>query len=233
VEGLEHCFISVGEDVTEVSEFGITVKGRKNKLYIYSSNNEAVSRYILKRKNEDDFDILLPGVFCNNLRDMVRKLGAGVMTFYDNYVFATFSDDGKFVGLYSKLKPVELLPFEKTLKKFTKVEDFIPVDEEFISIIKKSLVLTANDTDKIITVDVSSKSIGFCCDTGMGKLSDSLQKECQIGECRFKIDAFLLNLSISRIEEFTFIEKDGRIYFVGRAENFLHLIESFSDEISF
>jgi DNA polymerase III sliding clamp (beta) subunit (PCNA family) len=232
VFGISKCLISVSDNFIEKSQSGITVDAHSGGVFLYSTDDVCLSKYITKQECEKSAKVILPKLFCTQLASWQKALGDGVLAIGLDYVKAEFSE-GKAI-LFSKIDPEdEFLDFEDVIAQ-SYYEDTVTIDipEKLEEILQRCSLITSSKMEQFVTIGLGKNSINLLAEgkNGVHKITDKIRVRGIDGDCSFEMDCNLLLRGIGHVGKMTFNTENpadiDTILFVGQSDNFLHLINS-------
>lgn len=178
IKGLKLCMISVNKEGPTAAEKGITFSLGKES-YLYTTNNDTISRYKLDKKILDDtFKIIVPGEFCAKVVEMSRDYPSKEIVLYvdESFVVATFEEKAY---VFSKLKPeAESFSFSSIIESTGgDTAEFVTIPEDFTNAVDRSSILLNNEFDKMAKFTVQGDEVTLETSTGIGETKDVIAFE--------------------------------------------------------
>jgi DNA polymerase III sliding clamp (beta) subunit (PCNA family) len=228
IVGLEKCLVSLVDNIGITSMSGITLDVSPKFSALYSTDDSTISEYVLSDFSTKEFiKILLPKLFCEQIIIWFREFGGGMLVLGNNEIRVGFSAG----EIYTRIsKEVEFVNFKKILSQFSDLK-FVDVPENLDSILTRSLLFTSSEIIRGVKVEVNDNNLDFMSKGKYGYNRDSSSIGSNFGDLEFNMDSKLIKRALPLIKEFSLVNKDEMsIVFIGRDDNFIHLISSFSKE---
>ena len=229
ITGVSKCLISVSEDQRVENQCGVILDLSDRIQYLYSTNEDCISRYRLKRFTpKERIKILIPKLFCEQLISLFKEYKECEFYLDKDFILARWKN----AFLYSKIKTeINFLDFKSVIETSLKGSDYImqKVPENMVSILERSIMFSGNEMDKIIKFEAEAKKIICLTESNHGNIRDHIEFEDSIGEFIVRLESNELKECVNNISHIGFIITDDSTMIIGEDENYLMLISSFAD----
>lgn len=223
--GLKLCLSSIGDQ--QPIQMGVTLTETKSKLFFYSTNNHAISRYFMTLSLGCFDNDILPTSFCNAVIKGSEVYGTKEVSISKGkeFVIVTF---GKKCKIYAKLiRNKDPLDFEKVVQQhlpdnYKTNKQKLPT--EFADSFQRALIILGTELSKLAIVGIDSNVITVEARSPMGKLKSSAEFKKSFGKGflkgEFRADAELALRALEHAESICF-GKNSIIFFKGA---YMHLL---------
>lgn len=228
IDGLEKCLISVSDNPQMQNQTGVTFISSK-KPFLYSTDGICISQYKLDNSGGDEFIVMLPKLFCEQLIIWFREFGKGTILFGKKFVQADFISG----FLHTQLDmEMEFLDFAGEFSKIFKSElEFTKTPEELSTILDRSLLFSSSskELDQFVDIEIDEGFMEVKTTTANGNIKDEVDLgKAKTEDLKFRIDSKLLKRAVDSTTEMTFSSIENCELFVGRGTKFLHVVNSFA-----
>ncbi len=221
--GLSKCLMSVSDNPATKNIYGLTLINSKKEAGIYATDLKTLSKYVLPSLHSKPFKVLLPKLF-TSLLTAIGKENEGELCLGDDFILVYFSD----VLLYTKIQTeIDFLDYETELKRHI-VENltFQTRTETFLPCLSRALIFLSEEIDQFITVTINKKTLNLFTQSPHGNLKEDVDLEKSLPNMQFRIDARLLENGLLATKNFTIRQTSEGTVFIGKDDNFLHLVVS-------
>lgn len=229
--GLRRSLISVSTNSLQRSQYGITLISDKKGAHMYSTDNLRISKYSLEEPvhKKAKIKVLLPQVFCELLLSISKEcdISGCDIVIGEDFISAFFEEEGTTV--YSKLLlDVDFLDFEAIIGNYYSdgEDDFQEVPEVFITALERTALLTAKEAEQLVQLAADGDLLTVSAKSSYGDIREDIAFEEELDEVSFTMDSSLLLGAIKAVDEMMF----GPSIFIGKSENFVHLLMGFVDK---
>ena len=229
INGISKCLVSVNDNQLIENQCGIILDLSGRTQYLYSTNEDCISRYRLKRfTSKERIKILIPKLFYEQLISLFKEYKECEFFLDKDFILARWKD----AFLYSKIKAdITFLDFKSVIQSSLKDNNHSlqKVPENMISLLERSIMFSGDEIDKVIKFEVVNKIVICLTESNHGNIKDHMEFKESIGEFVVRLDSSLLKEGISNISNIGFINVNDSIVVVGEDDNYLMLLSSFVD----
>ena len=225
--GLKLCLSSVGDQ--QPIQMGVTLTGIKSNMFLYSTNNKAISRYVMKLSLECFKDDILPTSFCNAVIKASEIYGTDNVSVSKGkeFVIITFGDRCKVYGKLIRNK--DPLDFEKVVKQHLP-ENYKgskqKLGKDFSESFQRALIILGAEISKLTLVTIDWKVVTVEARSSAGKLKSSSEFRKTFGKGflngEFRVDAELALKALENADYVCF-GKNSIIFSKG---SYMHLLSA-------
>jgi len=225
VNGLQLCLSSIGDQMP--SQMGVTLNQAGKKLFMYSTNNKAISKYTMAAIGVPGLDnIILPTVFCAAVLKGAQTYGQESMTLAvaKDFVVVRF---GKECALYGKLvNNKDPLNFEDVIathiaKDYDKKKQSVP--KNFYETFERAQLILTNDLNKVANIHLSQNTLSVEAKSALGKVKSSAVFKKEWKETRLVLDVELACKAAEHCTE-VYFGKDVVVFSQGP---YMHLLSTY------
>lgn len=229
--GIKKCLTIAEKNQLHLNICGVTVQAEDNKLFLYSTNGEFVSRYLCKDSIEAEFKVLLSNELCKKMLTIKDNILGGII-FIEKNIIRIDTENSTFFSITDSELDVELLDYSKIFKKYkVSALDYFKTPEDFTDILQRSVILTKNSLDKSVDLEISQDKISVKTKSENDRAEEQLQILGEVMQCQFTFDAPLLKVLIDEaVNEIGVLNSDTNIL-VGKSDNFLVLMSSLDKKV--
>lgn len=225
VNGLKLCLSSIGDQ--QPVQMGITLTEGKSSLFFYSTNNKAISRYVMKLSLGCFENDILPTSFCNAVIKGSEVYGTKDVSISKGKEFVIISFGTK-CKIYGKLiRNRDPLDFEKVVKQHLPAEyrkNRQKLGTEFSESFQRALIILGAELSKLVVVNIDSNVISVEARSSAGKLKSSVEFKKSFGKGflrgQFRVDAELALKALEHADYICF-GKNSMIFLKG---SYMHLL---------
>lgn len=224
-KALQLCLVSVGQQ--NPNQMGITLDKRKDRLYFYSTNNSAISRYHMpfEKSSEDMSNVVFSTQFCQGLLKAYAAYGDQGVSFSITKGYCIFFF-GEECAVYGKLvNNPDPYDFEDIISKHTKNwrKKRQKVPPNFAEIFDRSLLVLQRDLQKLVSLEVLGNTVSVEASSSLGKVkSSAVFPKTFLDDKTLSIDAEFAAKAASSCEQVFFGE--GAVVF--SKGNYTHLVST-------
>lgn len=191
VVGIEHCLMSVGNDVSHAAQMGVTLAAEEGLAVLYSTDNFTVSRYKTqaKLKLPGDAPVILPRFFCEQLISLAKAFPQASL---DLVIYlgglAVEVDEGDAVLFTKTPVDVEPLDFSRIVGKHLKGDvkaQLSVIPDAFDGALQRGLLVLNAEPIKSTAVTVRGGRLTMRSTSSLGDSDDDMTFDGDDVEIRF------------------------------------------------
>ena len=228
LNGIKKCLFSVGKNVLQRNQFGVTLTEDENGAKLYSTDNHRISRYELAEATGTENNLLLPEAFCSMLINIGKDAGSGEFFIGSDFVVAIF--DG--VMVYSKLMvDVDYLDFEGAINaSIDGYPEYQEPPKGLEAAFNRCLLFATKDQDPIVRLVSDDETLVITSESGLGNVDEEVDFYEYLDSVNGRFDVRLLLDALAVLDKVNIsVASDGTHTFVGESDSFFHLILSFPE----
>lgn len=227
VLGLDKCLMSISDNPATKNIYGLTLINTKKEANLYSTDLKTLCKFSLPSLMPKAFKVLLPKLFVL-LVTIFGKENEGEVYIGEDFITIFFAD----VVLYTKVQTeIDFLDYELEIQRHL-VDNMVfqKRTESFLPCLSRALIFLSSEIDQFITITANKKALELFTQSPYGNLRENVDLEKALPGMKFRMDAKLLENGLLATKEFIFRQTTEGTVFVGRDDEFLHLIVSPSEE---
>lgn len=202
---VDACMVSVGNDTARADFLGVTVIPKKDELHLYSTNNESMTRGVVKLSGTAQFKsrIILPAQFCEQMQTLSKGHDKLMLEIFEDQALLVVGGTMLFGRLLVSEQPIDFEHYIETDFSEAMKAKLAPIPSKLRLVLERAIVITSQSrsAQASTTITVRADRMRFVSRAdNVGEVVDTVLVTDLQPEVSIRLDPKMLKVGLDRFE---------------------------------